>query len=94
VSVANETPATIHRNERVIAYMIVGIVGLSIVAFFAMIIGTFVGMTAPDFAQGVWPVIAYAPLVGLPLGIVLIIALLILGIRRRGREAARATARK
>ncbi|MEO7121592.1 MAG: multidrug ABC transporter ATPase [Lacisediminihabitans sp.] len=91
---ANETPATIHRNERVLAYMIVGIVGVSIVAFFAMIIGTFAGMTAPDFAQGVWPTVAYAPLVGLPIGFILIFVLLILGIRRRGREAANANTKK
>lgn len=74
--------------------MIVGIVGLSIVAFFAMIIGTYAGMTGPDFALGVWPVIAYAPLIGLPLGFALIITLLILGIRRRGREAANASTKK
>ncbi len=74
--------------------MIVAIVALSIVAFFAMIIGTFVGMTGPDFAQGIWPTVAYAPLIGLPIGFVLIIVLLVLGIRRRSREAANAARKK
>jgi Mn2+/Fe2+ NRAMP family transporter len=88
--VAKETPVTIHRNERIMAYMIVAIVGLSIVAFFAVIIGTFAGMKGPDFAAGVWPAIAYLPLIGLPIGLLLIIVLLILSIRRRGKEAANA----
>ena len=83
-----------HRNERIIAYMIVAIVGLSIVAFFAVIIGTCAGMTGPDVAQGVWPAVAYAPLIGLPIGFVLIVAILVLGIRRRGREAASANTKK
>ncbi|HXD60912.1 MAG TPA: multidrug ABC transporter ATPase [Lacisediminihabitans sp.] len=91
---AQETPATIHRNERVIAYMIVAIVGLSIVAFFAVIVGTFNGMTGPDFAQGIWPAVAYAPLIGLPIGFLLIIVLLVLGARRRGREAANANVKR
>ena len=74
--------------------MIVAIVALSTAAFFAMIIGTFAGMTGPDFAQGIWPAIAYAPLIGLPIGFILIIVLLVLGIRRRGREAANANAKR
>ncbi len=74
--------------------MIVAIVALSIAAFFAMIIGTFVGMTGPDFAQGIWPAIAYAPLIGLPIGFILIVVLLVLGIRRRGREAANANSKR
>jgi hypothetical protein len=92
--VAKQTPVTIHRNERIMAYMIVAIVGLSIVAFFAVIIGTFAGMTGPDFAVGIWPAVAYLPLVGLPIGLLLIIALLIISIRRRGRETANAHTKK
>lgn len=76
------------------AYMIVGIVGLSIVAFFAVIIGTFAGMKGPDFAVGVWPAISYMPLIGLPIGFLLIIVLLILSVRRRGKEAANANSKR
>lgn len=76
------------------AYMIVAVVGLSIVAFFAVIIGTFAGMKGPDFAVGMWPAVAYLPLIGLPIGFLLIVALLILSIRRRGREAANANTKK
>ena len=76
------------------AYMIVAVVGLSIVAFFAVIIGTFAGMKGPDFAVGMWPAVAYLPLIGLPIGFLLIVTLLILSIRRRGREAANANTKK
>lgn len=76
------------------AYMIVAIVGLSIVAFFAVIIGTFAGMKGPDFAVGMWPAVAYLPLIGLPIGFLLIVVLLILSIRRRGREASNANTKK
>lgn len=76
------------------AYMIVAIVGLSIAAFFAVIIGTFAGMNGPDFATGIWPAIAYLPLIGLPIGLLLIIVLLILSVRRRGKEAANANIKR
>jgi len=89
--VAKETPVTIHRNERIMAYMIVAIIGLSIVAFFAVIIATFAGMQGPDFAVGIWPAVAYMPLIGLPIGLLLIITLIVLSARRRGKEAANAT---
>jgi uncharacterized membrane protein len=78
---------TIHRNERIMAYMIVGIVGLSIVAFVAVIVATYVGMNAKEFASGVWPMVLNLPLFGLPIGFVLIVVLLITSMRRRGREA-------
>jgi hypothetical protein len=51
-------------------------------------------MTGPDFAQGLWPAVAYAPLIGLPIGFLLIIVLLVLGARRRGREAANANVKR
>ena len=74
--------------------MIVAIVGLSIAAFFAVIIGTFAGMTGPDFAQGVWPAIAYLPLIGLPIGLLLIVTLLVRRIRRECRDAANAKTKR
>jgi uncharacterized membrane protein len=89
--VAKETPVTIHRNERVLAYMIAAIVGLSIIAFFAVIIGTATGLTAKDFSGGVWPAIFTLPLVGLPIGMLLIVVLLIISARRRSRETRAAT---
>ena len=71
------------RLERILATMVVGIVGLSVIAFFAIIIATWLGFDRTDFAVGVWPSVTMMPLIGLPLGFVLIIALLVVSTKRR-----------
>ena len=58
-------------------------VGLSILSFFAIIIATWQGFDRTDFGQGVWPTITMIPLIGLPIGFVLILSLLIVSTRRR-----------
>jgi hypothetical protein len=83
--VANQTPITDHRAERVLAFMVASAIGLSIIAFLAVIIGTATGVT--DFSGGVWPVAIVLPAIGLPIGLVLMIALIIVSGLRRGREA-------
>ncbi len=80
-------PVAENRLERVLAYMILGIVAVSLICFVAIIVATATGMSREDFAQGLWPVVSVIPLIGLPLGMILIIALLLVSIRRRGRAA-------
>jgi hypothetical protein len=64
------------------------VVGLSILAFLTVIIGTAMGVGDNDgFSQGIWPAVLTLPLFGLPLGFVLIIVLLTVSIARRSREA-------
>lgn len=63
--------------------MVAAIIGLSVIAFFAIIIGTWTGMQSDDFSVGIWPMVTLLPLFGLPLGFVLIFALLIVSTRRR-----------
>ena len=90
---SNQTPVTDHRAERVLAYMVAATIGISILAFLAVMIGTLAGVGANDgFSQGVWPVILVLPLVGLPLGFILLITLLILNGVRRARESRRDSA--
>lgn len=90
---SNQTPVTDHRAERVLAYMVAATIGISILAFLAVMIGTLAGVGADDgFSQGVWPVILVLPLIGLPLGFILLIALLILNGVRRARESRRDSA--
>ncbi len=87
-SVTNQTPHAASRLERILAYMVAGVVGLSILAFLAVIIGTAVGAGADNgFGQGVWPIVLALPLFGLPLGFLLIIALMVMTAIRRAREA-------
>ena len=73
------------RVERILAFMSLGIALLSIVCFFAIIIGTATGMTRDDFLTGIWPLVAVLPNIGLPLALVLIITLLVITWVRRRR---------
>jgi len=70
--------------------MVASVVGLSILAFIAVIVATALGVGGNDgFSRGIWPPIFILPLYGLPLGFVLIIALMISVGMRRSREARR-----
>ncbi len=65
--------------------MVAGAIGLSVIAFISVIVGTAVGVT--NFSDGLWPTVIVLPAVGLPIGLVLMIALIIVSALRRGREA-------
>jgi hypothetical protein len=91
-AVAKETPVTIHRNERVLAFMIAGIVGLSIVAIFVVLIGTGAGLSQAGPAA-LWQALTLFPFVGLMVGFLMIITLLVVSARRRSRETQAATSR-
>jgi hypothetical protein len=73
-------PAGPSRVETVLAYMGVGIIGLSLVSIAITLISSYFGLKTnlALFAQ--------IPLIGLPIGFVLVMALLILALRRKGRE--------
>lgn len=89
---SSQDPVTDHRVERVLAYMVAATVGLSVIAFFAVMIGTFAGVGADDgFSQGVWPLVLVLPMIGLPIGFLLLIALLIVNGVRRSRESRQGT---
>ena len=79
---------TEHRAERILAFMFIGVIGLSILAFLAVMFGTMAGAGANDgFSQGIWPLVLTLPLFGLPLAFLLLIALLIVNGVRRSRES-------
>lgn len=75
------------RTERLLSYLLVIFLVLSVVSFFAIIIGTWTGMTQEDFSEGIWPLVAATPLVGLPLAVAALIAILIVGAVKRSRTA-------
>lgn len=79
--------------EKLLAAMVVGIIGLSIVAFFSVIIGSFLGMERDDFAQGLWPLATMLPLIGLPVGFVMILVLLFVSTTRRRQGGTGANTR-
>ena len=83
-----QTPHDSGRLEKILAYMVAGVVGLSILAFLAVILGTAAGVGDNDgFSQGIWPAVLTLPLFGLPLGFLLVIALMVISGLRRAREA-------
>jgi len=64
--------------------MIATSIGASILAILAVIIGSGAGA---DFSQGVWPTVGVLPLVGLPIGFVLIVVLVVVSGIRKSRAA-------
>ena len=61
--------------------MIVTILGLSVVAILALLIG------GPTKSGDIWTTVALVPFIGIPLSFVLLIALIVLNAVRRGRAA-------
>lgn len=64
--------------------MVAAAVGLSVICFILIIVGSGAGW---DFSQSPLNVIFVLPAIGLPLGLLLVIALIIVSGIRRGREA-------
>ncbi|MBG6056468.1 hypothetical protein IWX81_002906 [Salinibacterium sp. CAN_S4] len=85
---AQDTSISGNRGERILAYMVAAAVGLSIIAFLSIIIGTAAGVR--NFGEGIWPVAFVLPLIGLPIGLILMIVLIVTSGLRRGREARNA----
>ncbi|ALX67409.1 multidrug ABC transporter ATPase [Microbacterium sp. XT11] len=79
----------VRRIDRVLAFTALGLAAASIICFFAIIIGTAVGMDQADFGEGAWPFVAAIPYWGLPIAFVLIITLLVMSFVRKGRAQSR-----
>ena len=84
-----EPEVPVRRLDRILAFSALGIAAASVVCFFAIIIGTAVGMDQAAFSGGAWPLIAAIPFWGLPLAFVMIITLLVMSFIRKGRAASR-----
>ncbi|GAA1546837.1 multisubunit Na+/H+ antiporter MnhF subunit [Microbacterium ginsengiterrae] len=90
MSTQNSGPETpVGRVDRILAFTALTLAALSVICFFAIIIGSATGMNHNDFAEGLWPVVAAIPMWGLPIAFFMIIALLVLSFVRKGRAAKR-----
>lgn len=88
VRVSNSNTVADNQAERVLATLVAIAVGLSLLAFITVMIGTAAGAGADDgFSQGAWPFVLMLPYFGLPLGFLLLLSLLILNGVRRARAA-------
>jgi FtsH-binding integral membrane protein len=87
-----EAERPVSRVERILAFMSLTLVAVSVLAILAVIIGTGFGAGDNDgFSRGIWPFIIVLPAPGLTLGLVLLLALLVVSWSRRGRENKRAS---
>ncbi|MGW9114798.1 multidrug ABC transporter ATPase [Microbacterium sp. NPDC055683] len=75
----------VRRIDRVLAFMSLGIVVLSIGCFLAVIIGTSSGVD--DFSTGAWPIVFVVQMIGPIIAFALLLALLIMSFIRRGRAS-------
>jgi hypothetical protein len=73
-------PSGPSRLETVLAYMGASIIGLSLLSIVITLVRSFFGETS-NLA-----IFAQIPLIALPLGFVLVLVLLVLSVRRKGRE--------
>jgi hypothetical protein len=79
--VAENTPVPLNRTERILAFMIAAVGGISILAIIVIII---TGFARVDTSSGVWLTVKVLPAVGLPIALIMIIIFGVLsGVRRR-----------
>jgi hypothetical protein len=82
---AEPNPLEVSRIERNLAFMSLAIIALSALALFAVLLAPAFGRQ--DYTQGPWPAILVLPYVGLPTGLLLLLALLVVNGVRRARHA-------
>jgi TRAP-type C4-dicarboxylate transport system permease small subunit len=85
----SEPDVPVRALDRILAFTALALAALSVICFFAIIIGSASGMEQDDFGTGIWPLVAGIPLWGLPIAFLLIIALLSMSFVRKGRAAKR-----
>jgi F0F1-type ATP synthase assembly protein I len=67
------------RAENILAFMAAGVIGVSLLTML-------VALLSRLFNVNPWPILTQIPLIGLPFGFLIIVALLIVSMRRRSRE--------
>lgn len=72
----------VRRIDRILAFMSLGLLVLSIVSFFAIMIGSTAGA---DMGTGIWPVIGVLVYIAPILAFVLLLTVLIMSFVRRAR---------
>jgi len=79
----------VRRLDRILAFTALTLAALSVICFFAIIIGSASGMNQESFTEGAWPLVVAVPPYGLPIAFIMIIVLLIMSFVRKGRAAKR-----
>ena len=83
----DETSQPASRLQRTLAFTAAGLVIVSIVCFFVLMIGTWLGAgPSQGSGKGIWPTVELLPLIALPIALVLIIVLLVVSLISRSRQ--------
>ncbi|MAP63656.1 MAG: multidrug ABC transporter ATPase [Microbacterium sp.] len=72
----------IRRIDRILAFMSLGLLALSIICFFAIMIASSAGA---DMSTGIWPTIGFTVYFAPPIAFVMLLAVLIMTLVRRSR---------
>jgi membrane protein DedA with SNARE-associated domain len=83
--VARGTAVPLNRTERILAFILAAIAGITVLDLVVLLIGRVAGA---DFTQGVWPVVAVLPGIGLPLLLIALVVFIVLMVLRSRRLAA------
>ncbi|WP_029151226.1 hypothetical protein [Microbacterium indicum] len=75
----------VRRIDRILAFMSLGIVMLSIVCFLAVIIASAAGVPHEAMGEGAWPMVSMIVMIGPIIAFVLLLVLLVMSFIRRGR---------
>ncbi|OUE09992.1 hypothetical protein C5E16_09600 [Clavibacter michiganensis] len=82
---ASDTAPSEGRAERILAYMLAGILLIAVLSIVAILLAPLIAVDASQYSTPVWQVILLLPAVGIPLAALLFIAILIISVRRRRR---------
>lgn len=75
--------------DRFLTFASLGIIVVSVACFFVILIANAAGVTAAQFGDGAWPVVSWFPMIGLPVGFLMMLTLIITTMVRKGRAAKR-----
>ena len=85
MTVADQTPATVNRNERRLAFIIAGLILFGLLGVIANIV--FNALQVDTASNPTLTTITLIPAIAFPAGILMIIVLMVVSILRRNREA-------
>jgi ABC-type polysaccharide/polyol phosphate export permease len=79
--VAQGTAVPLNRIERILAFVLAAVAGLTIIALIAVFVA---GAAGVDRTSGIWPVVFLLPAIGLPIMLIVgIVLIVVMGTRRR-----------
>ena len=79
----------VRRIDRVLAFMSLGLLLLSIICFVAIMIGSASGLTHDDFGAGIWPAVGTTVYIAPIVAFLLLVTVLIMTFIRKARAGTR-----